>query len=179
MDDSIKDVRRDIAETRARLSDTLAELDSRVDKVKHAVTHTANPMPAIREHPWLALGVALGAGIAIGMSGADRKAAVAAKTGAKKAGPALAGGAKAAVSGIKGMVSKKDEEHEARAAIAGNRLAAYGGVAPDAAGVRAGGVHGMLDAVRDQIEARIEDVTNTLLEASREFLVGQRKSSGV
>ena len=176
MDDSIKDVRRDIEETRARLSDTLAELDSRVDKVKHAVTHTANPLPAIREHPWLALGVALGAGIAIGMSGADRKAAAAAKSGVKKAGPAIAGGAKAAVGGIKGMVSHKDEEGAARAAIAGNRLAAYGGVDPDAAGARPGGINGVLDAVRDQIEARIDDVTNTLLEASRELLVGRRPS---
>lgn len=179
MDDSIKEVRRDIAETRARLSDTLAELDSRVDKVKHAVTHTANPMPAIREHPWLALGLALGAGMAIGMSGSERKIASAAKSGVKKAGPALAGGAKAAVSGIKGIVSKKDEEHGARSAIAGNRLAAYGGVDPDAAGARQGGVHGVLDAVRDTIDSRIDEVTNLLLEASRELLVGQRRPSGV
>lgn len=179
MDDSIKEVRRDIAETRARLSDTLAELDNRVDKVKHAVTHTANPMPAIREHPWLALGVAVGAGIAIGMSGAERKAASAAKSGVKKAGPAIAGGARAAVSGIKGMVSKTDEESEARAAIAGNRLAAYGGVDPSAAGTRQGGVHGMLDAVRDTLESRIQEVTDTLLDASRELLVGQRRPSGV
>lgn len=176
MDDSIKEVRRDIEETRARLSDTLAELDNRVDSVKNAVTRNVNPFPAIREHPWLALGLALGAGVAIGMSGADRKAASAAKSGVKKAGPAIAGGAKAAVGGIKGMVSGKGEENEARAAIAGNRLAAYGGVDPMGAGERQHSSLRVLDAVRDTIEARIDEVTNTLLEASREFLVGRRPS---
>ena len=179
MDDSIKDVRRDIAETRARLSDTLAELDNRVDTVKGAVTRNVNPMPAIREHPWLALGLALGAGIAIGMSGKEREMAGAAKKGVKRAGPALLGGAKAAASGIKGMVSGKDEESEARAAIAGNRLAAYGGVDPDGAGEGAHSSFGVLDAVRDTIESRIDEVTNTLLEASRELLTGARRPSGI
>ena len=120
MDDSIDEVRRDIADTRARLSDTLAELDNRVDTVKHAVTHTANPLPTIREHPWLALGIALGAGVAIGMSGADRRAAVGVKEGAKKAGPALKDGVRNAMSSVKDRFSGNDElEPTARDAIAG------------------------------------------------------------
>ena len=175
MDDSIDSVRRDIAETRARLSDTLAELDNRVDTVKHAVTKTANPLPAIREHPWIALGLALGAGIAIGMSGADRTAAAATARGVKKAGPALKGGAKAAVSGIKDLVTGNggDGDGDAAQALAGNRLATYG-VLDAHEEEHPSATHRVLDAVRDTIEARIDEVTNSLLEASREFLVGRR-----
>jgi hypothetical protein len=175
MDDSIDSVRRDIAETRARLSDTLAELDNRVDTVKHAVTQTANPLPAIREHPWIALGLALGAGIAIGMSGADRAAAAAAASGVKKAGPALMGGAKAAASGIKDMVTGNGGDGDAAQALAGNRLATYGVLDADE-DERPSATHRVLDAVRDTIESRIDEVTNSLLEASREFLVGRRPS---
>ena len=181
MDDPIKDVRRDIEETRARLSDTLQELDNRVESVKSAVTRNVNPMPQIREHPWLALGLALGAGIAIGMSGAERKAATAAKKGVRKAGPAIAGGAKAAARGIKGIMSgDHDEPADARSAIGGNRLAAYG-VAPDLPEMdeRPHGSLRVLDAIRDTIESRIEDVTNSLLDASRELLTGSRKPSGI
>jgi hypothetical protein len=172
MDDSIDSVRRDIAETRARLSDTLAELDNRVDTVKHAVTQTANPLPAIREHPWIALGLALGAGIAIGMSGADRTAVAATTRGVKKAGPALMGGAKAAASGIKDMVTGNGGDSEA---VTGNRLASYG-VLDGEEEERPSATHRVLDAVRDTIESRIDEVTNSLLEASREFLVGRHPS---
>jgi len=181
MDDSIKDVRRDIEQTRARLSDTLQELDHRVESVKSAVTRNVNPMPQIRAHPWLALGLALGAGVAIGMSGADRKAATAAKQGAKKAGPAIAGGTKAAARGIKGMMSgDRDEPADARSAISGNRLAAYG-ISPELTDVeeRPHSSLRVLDAIRDTIEARIEDVTNSLLDASRELLTGARRPSGI
>lgn len=178
MDDSIEEVRRDIADTRARLSDTLAELDHRVDTVKHAVTHTANPLPAIREHPWLALGLALGAGVAIGMSGADRKAAVAARSGAKKAGSALKDGVKSAVHGVKEKFSGGDDgEPTARDAIAGNRLAAYGGVDPEPLpeAPHQSATGRVLDSFRDALDARLAELTNAMLDASKQW-TGRRPS---
>jgi hypothetical protein len=180
MDDSIDEVRRDIADTRARLSDTLAELDQRVDTVKHVVTKTANPIPAIREHPWLALGIALGAGVAIAMSGADRTAVVAAKSGARKAGPALKDGVRSAMHGVKDAFSG-DDAHEptARDAIAGNRLAAYGGVDPLPLPEerRESATGRVLDSIRDVIDARLADLTSAMLDASREWT--GRKPSGI
>jgi hypothetical protein len=180
MDDKIEEVRRDIADTRARLSDTLAELDTRVDKVKHAVTHTANPLPAVREHPWLALGLALGAGVAIGMSGADRKAATAVKTGAKKAGPAIKGGVKNAMGAAKERFSGDGpEEATARGAIAGNRLVGYGDEFGDASTFkeepRQSAIGKVLDGVRDAIDQRLAELTDALLDASREW-TGRRPS---
>lgn len=178
MDDSIDEVRRDIADTRARLSDTLAELDNRVDSVKHAVTKTANPLPAIREHPWLALGLALGAGIAIGMSGADRRAASAARSGARKAGPALKEGAKGAMHGVKERFSGHEaSEPTARDAIAGNRLAAYGGVDPQPLPEepRQSATGRVLDSIRDALDARLADLTTAMLDATREW-TGRRPS---
>ena len=180
MDEKIEEVRRDIAATRARISGTLSELDSRVDTVKHAVTHTANPFPAVREHPWLALGVAISAGIALGMSGADRKAASAVKTGAKKA----ASGAKDAAGSLKERFSGGDGDGDrdvgtARGAVAGNRLVGYGdefGAVP-AEEPRRSSTAKVLDAIRDTIESRLADLTEAMLDASKE-LTG-RKPSGI
>ena len=50
-------VRRDIEITRERMSTTLAELEQKV-----------NVMQQIRDHPWTALGIAVGAGAALGVA---------------------------------------------------------------------------------------------------------------
>jgi len=50
--------------TRERMSNTLAQLE-----------HKLNVVEIVRDHPWPALAVALGAGIALSMSGADAKSA--------------------------------------------------------------------------------------------------------
>ncbi len=50
-------VRRDIEVTRERMSTTLAELEQKV-----------NVMQQIRDHPWTAIGVAVGAGAALGVA---------------------------------------------------------------------------------------------------------------
>ena len=183
MDDEIQEVRQDIAETRARITDTLNALEGRVTGVKDAVTRNANPMPWVRENPWLALGLAVGAGMAIAMSGTDRKAVVAAKQGARKAGPALKDGAKSAASAVKGKFSssESDQERATREAIAGNRLAAYGSVHPypeHEPVEEASSTTRVLDAIRDRIDAQLADITSHLLDASREFL-GTRRPSGI
>jgi hypothetical protein len=66
MAETTADVRRDIEQTRERMSTTLAELEQRL-----------NIMQVVRDHPWPALALAVGAGLALSASGADAKAAAA------------------------------------------------------------------------------------------------------
>ena len=66
MAETTADVRRDLAQTRERMSTTIAELEQRL-----------NIMQVVRDHPWPTLAVAFGAGVALSASGADAKAAVA------------------------------------------------------------------------------------------------------
>jgi hypothetical protein len=56
-------VRRDIEMTRERMSSTLAQLERKV-----------NVMQQIRDHPWPALGIALGAGVLLGVADIDGSA---------------------------------------------------------------------------------------------------------
>ena len=66
MAETTADVRRDIEQTRERMSTTLTELEQRL-----------NVMQVVRDHPWPVLALAFGAGIALSASGSDTKAAVA------------------------------------------------------------------------------------------------------
>ena len=66
MAETTADVRRDIEMTRERMSGTLAQLEQKM-----------NVMQIVRDHPWPALAVAVGAGIALSGSNADVKAAAA------------------------------------------------------------------------------------------------------
>ena len=65
MAETTADVRRDIEQTRERMSTTLTELEQRL-----------NVMQVVREHPWPALALAFGAGLALSASGRDRKSVV-------------------------------------------------------------------------------------------------------
>ena len=67
MAETTAEVRRDIEMTRERMTDTLAQLE-----------HKLNVMEIVRDHPWPALAVAAGAGFALANSRADVKAAAAA-----------------------------------------------------------------------------------------------------
>jgi hypothetical protein len=67
MAETTAEVRRDIEMTRERMSDTIAELE-----------HKLNVMQVVRDHPWPAIAVAAGAGFALANSSADVKAAAAA-----------------------------------------------------------------------------------------------------
>jgi len=66
MAETTDEVRRDIEMTRERMSTTLSQLERKV-----------NVMQFVRDNPWPALGVALGAGFVLGRSGGDVKAAAA------------------------------------------------------------------------------------------------------
>lgn len=66
MAETTADVRRDIELTRERMSDTLAQLERKL-----------NVMQVVREHPWPAVALAVGAGVLLAGSRADVKAAAA------------------------------------------------------------------------------------------------------
>lgn len=133
MQETTADVRRDIEETRARVSATLAELNDEVtgrrDAVKAKVTDARDSVATAvtqaqatisdfaREHPWYALGAALGLGMLISATGADRaagrrslsgarSAATGAKSAAKGAATAAAGVAKSGADKARGLVSR-------------------------------------------------------------------------
>jgi hypothetical protein len=78
MVETTADVRRDIELTRERMSSTLSELE-----------HKLNVMQVVRDHPWPALAVAVGAGVLLSGSTADVRAAAATVTATKGASSKL------------------------------------------------------------------------------------------
>jgi hypothetical protein len=66
MAETTDDVRRDIELTRERMSRTFGELEQKL-----------NVMEMVKDHPWPALAVAVGAGVLLSGSGSDVKAAAA------------------------------------------------------------------------------------------------------
>jgi len=105
----LESAQQDIAETREQIADTAAEL-------RHVVAQRAeaiDPRTYIREFPWIALGLAVGAGVAFAVTGAERKAATAAADGARKLGSALADGANAAAGAVMHQFSHDAGETQA------------------------------------------------------------------
>ena len=80
MAETTADVRRDIELTRERMSDTLTELE-----------HKLNVTQIVKDNPWPALALAVGAGVLLSGSRADVKAA-AATVGATKGASNKVGG---------------------------------------------------------------------------------------
>jgi len=74
MVETTADVRRDIELTRERMSSTLAELEQKL-----------NVAQVVRDHPWSALALAVGAGVLLSGSRADVRAAAATVTATKGA----------------------------------------------------------------------------------------------
>jgi len=64
MPETTTEDRADIEQTRARMSGAIAELERKVDVVQR-----------VREHPWTAVGIAFGAGVALSASRTDVRAA--------------------------------------------------------------------------------------------------------
>ena len=66
MAETTADVKRDIEQTRTRISDTLVELENKL-----------NVAQIVRENPWPAIALAVGAGVLLSGTKADVKAAAA------------------------------------------------------------------------------------------------------
>jgi uncharacterized membrane protein len=93
MAETTTEVRADIEQTRARMSGAISELERKVDVARK-----------VRDHPWAAVGVAFGAGIALSASRADVRAAKvtadATKETGSKLGDALDGVVAALIAGV-------------------------------------------------------------------------------
>ena len=93
MGETTTEVRAEIEQTRARMSGAIAELERKVDVTQK-----------VRDHPWSAVGVAFGAGIALSASRADVRAAKvtadATKETGSKIGAALDGVVAALMVGV-------------------------------------------------------------------------------
>ena len=93
MGETTTEVRAEIEQTRARMSGAIAELERKVDVTQK-----------VRDHPWSAVGVAFGAGIALSASRADVRAAKvtadATKETGSKIGTALDGVVAALIAGV-------------------------------------------------------------------------------
>jgi Protein of unknown function (DUF3618) len=80
MGETTTEVRADIELTRARMSGALAELERKVDVTQK-----------VKDHPWTAVGVAFGAGIALSASRADVRAARVTADATRETGTKLGG----------------------------------------------------------------------------------------
>ena len=93
MPETTTEVRANIEQTRERMSGAIAELERKVDVTQK-----------VRDHPWAAVAVAFGAGVALSTSRADVKAAQvtaqATKDTGNKLGGALDGVVAALIAGV-------------------------------------------------------------------------------
>jgi hypothetical protein len=100
MAETTDDVRRDIELTRERMSSTFAELE-----------HKLNVMEMVKNNPWPAIALAVGAGVLLSGSGSDVKAAaatVAATKGASnKLGDALDDVVAQLMTGVHGAIESR------------------------------------------------------------------------
>ncbi len=80
MPETTTEVRADIEQTRERMSGAIAELERKVDVTQK-----------VRDHPWAAVAVAFGAGVALSASKADVKAAQVTSQATKDTGSKLGG----------------------------------------------------------------------------------------
>ena len=131
MGETTAEVRRDIEVTRERMSNTLAQLE-----------HKLNVVEIVREHPWPALALAFGAGVALSMSGADVKSAAATvgatKGASSKVGTLLDELVASVVGGVSTAFSSRVEGWvgELKSAIGApaNQNGGYRGTSPDMRG---------------------------------------------
>ena len=80
MPETTMEVRADIEQTRERMSGAIAELERKVDVTQR-----------VRDHPWAAVAVAFGAGVALSASKADMKAAQVTSQATRDTGSKLGG----------------------------------------------------------------------------------------
>jgi hypothetical protein len=119
MSERTANVQRDIALTRERMSETIAELDARISDRVATVKERLDVMQLAQEHPWPALAVALGLGVLLAGTGADVKAARATLRAAKGAPSATTDLARRGLEAAKGVVRRNGAgEQDADAEVA-------------------------------------------------------------
>jgi ElaB/YqjD/DUF883 family membrane-anchored ribosome-binding protein len=114
--------RDQVQQTRAHLFETLDELEAKFTEPAKAVARRLDVVQVVRDNPWPALAVAVGVGVAISTTGADRKAAAATVEGAKKAGAAAADGTRRAAAATAEAVRQTPQRAAGLAGIVGAQL---------------------------------------------------------
>jgi len=99
----------EIAATRERMSGTIAEIEQRMSSSIESAKQKVDVIDLVKRHPWPALAAALAAGVALGATGADRRAARATARAAKSAPGAAKRGVGQAVEATKAGVSQLAE----------------------------------------------------------------------
>jgi hypothetical protein len=103
MAETITEVRADIEQTRARMADAIAELEKK-----------ANVAERVREHPWAALAIAFGAGLALSRSRRERTELRAPADTTRQPGSKLGGAldqvVTAAIGGIVGALHSRVDD---------------------------------------------------------------------
>jgi hypothetical protein len=95
MAETTTEVRADIESTRARMSGAIAELERKVDVSQK-----------VKENPWLALGLAFGAGVVLSASRVDVRAAKVTTNATKETGTKLGGALDGVVAALIGGVTE-------------------------------------------------------------------------
>jgi hypothetical protein len=95
MAETTTEVRKDIESTRARMSGAIAELERKVDVSQK-----------VKENPWLALGLAFGAGVVLSASRVDVRAAKVTTNATKETGSKLGGALDGVVAALIGGVAE-------------------------------------------------------------------------
>jgi len=177
------DIRLEMDATRQRLSDAVAELDARVhdgvEQVKGpvvALRERASGVAArvdvagfIREKPLAAAAIALGAGLLLAATGADRAAASGTAAGARGAGRAAKGAARSAREAAR---RKLDERRDERAAEAAAEQA-YGGLSPEDERARpAAGAPGLARRLGARLEAQLAEAIESMRESAARLTDG-------
>ena len=99
MTETTTEVRADIEQTRARMSGAIAELERKVDVTQR-----------VKDHPWTAVGLAFGAGIALSASRTDVKAAKATADATRDTGSKLGSALDGVVAALIGGVAQAFHE---------------------------------------------------------------------
>jgi ElaB/YqjD/DUF883 family membrane-anchored ribosome-binding protein len=138
MGETTADVRRDIEMTRERMSDTIAQLERKL-----------NLLEVVREHPWPSVALAAGAGFALANSSADVKAASATAAATVKAtggasnklGEVLDAAAASAITALSSVLEQKMDSFvaELKGALGANDGRSAGHGAPSARGAAPSG----------------------------------------
>ena len=97
--------RLEIEATRERMSGAVAEIEAHVASKAARVKEKLDVVGLVKANPWPSLAAAIVAGIALGATGADRKAASATARAAKRAPDTAKSGVRAAATGVAHLAS--------------------------------------------------------------------------
>jgi ElaB/YqjD/DUF883 family membrane-anchored ribosome-binding protein len=150
--DSTAAVRHDVMVTRARMSNTIAAIEDRVSGTIDGAKQKVNVVEMVRQHPWPAITIAFAAGLALSLSGADRRAARATADVAKRAPDATKRGLGQAMEATKSGVSQLVERVK--------------GTSDDGTGAEAAESSGVLSTVTGPLRSQVRELGD---EARREL----------